>query len=212
MAISNCLFSPISENPQGFSVWCVLAKLSAKLQNGAISFTPEIPSGKLNAINDVTVWGGFKAFIKFSEKFHPTAVGFNIVPESAGQKLYYDASYGQNSNRYVLGPFTVSSGTPPYRELSDSALIYYMLQELDGIFNGQASSNYINHISQNWNKEPFAKGAYVYDSEDWRRARMLGESVANKLYFAGTAYTKGEDWSSVHTAARSAIRAVNEIT
>ncbi len=27
MAISNCLFSPASENPRGFSVWCVLAKL-----------------------------------------------------------------------------------------------------------------------------------------------------------------------------------------
>ena len=30
LAISNCLFSPTSENPRGFSVWCVLAKLSAK--------------------------------------------------------------------------------------------------------------------------------------------------------------------------------------
>lgn len=30
MAISNCSFSPTSENPRGFSVWCVLAKLSAK--------------------------------------------------------------------------------------------------------------------------------------------------------------------------------------
>jgi hypothetical protein len=27
MAISNCLFSPTSENPRGFKVWCVLAKL-----------------------------------------------------------------------------------------------------------------------------------------------------------------------------------------
>ncbi len=33
MAISNCLFSPTSENPHGFSVWCVLAKLSAKPRN-----------------------------------------------------------------------------------------------------------------------------------------------------------------------------------
>ena len=33
MAISNCLFSPNSENPRGFSVWCVLAKLSAKPRN-----------------------------------------------------------------------------------------------------------------------------------------------------------------------------------
>ena len=27
MAISNCLFSPTSENSCGFSVWCVLAKV-----------------------------------------------------------------------------------------------------------------------------------------------------------------------------------------
>ncbi len=33
MAISNCLFSPTSENPCGFSVWCVLVKLSAKPRN-----------------------------------------------------------------------------------------------------------------------------------------------------------------------------------
>ena len=33
MAISNCLFSPTSENPRGFSVWCVLAKFCAKPRN-----------------------------------------------------------------------------------------------------------------------------------------------------------------------------------
>ena len=33
MAISNCLFSPNSENPRGFSVWCVLVKLIAKPRN-----------------------------------------------------------------------------------------------------------------------------------------------------------------------------------
>jgi hypothetical protein len=32
MAINNCLFLPTSENPQGFSVWCVLTKLSANLR------------------------------------------------------------------------------------------------------------------------------------------------------------------------------------
>lgn len=33
MAISNCLFQPTSENPRGFSIWSVLAKLSAKPLN-----------------------------------------------------------------------------------------------------------------------------------------------------------------------------------
>ena len=33
MAISNCLFTPTSENPRGFSVWCVLAKVRANPRN-----------------------------------------------------------------------------------------------------------------------------------------------------------------------------------
>ena len=181
------------------------------LQNGVITFTPELPSNKINAINSVTVWDGFKAFIEFSEKFYPTFTAFNIVPETAGQKLYYDAAYGQNSNRHILGLFTVGSGTLPYRALTDGELIDYMLNELDGIFDNQASSNYIKHISQNWNNEPHINGAYIVDHENWRSVRRLGKSVSNKLFFAGDAYTTGEDWSSVHTAARSAIRAVNEI-
>ena len=36
MAISNCSFSPTSENPCGFPTWCVLAKLSANPRNEII--------------------------------------------------------------------------------------------------------------------------------------------------------------------------------
>ena len=136
---------------------------------------------------------------------------FNIQPETAGQRLYYDASNGQNTSQHILGLFAVGTGTLPYVELSDSALIDYMLAELDEIFEGKASATYVKHLFQNWNAEPFANGAYVVDHENWRRVRTLGESVNNKLYFAGDAYTTGDDWSSVHTAARSAIRAVNEM-
>ena len=181
------------------------------LQNGAISFTPALPNDKQDAINEVTVWDGCKAFIEFTEKFYPTFVGFEISPESDGEKLYYDASYGQNSDRHILGLFAVGTGTLPYVNLSDEELIGYMLNELDAIFDGKASETYVKHIFQNWNKEPFANGAYIYSYENWRRVRTLGESIDNKLYFAGDAYTDGEDWSSVHAAARSAIKAVNEL-
>ena len=33
MAIINCLFSPTSENPRGFSAWCILAKFRANPRN-----------------------------------------------------------------------------------------------------------------------------------------------------------------------------------
>lgn len=177
------------------------------LQNNAITFTPQLPKDKQEAIRDVTVWDGFKAFIEFSEKFYPTITEFNV----SGQKMYYDASYGQNSERNVLGFFTVGPSTLPYQQLSESELIKYILKELDELFDGKASRSYLKHISQNWSHEPYIKGAYVYDGESWRTIRTLGKSVSNKVFFAGTAYTEGDDWGGVHSAARSAIRSVNEI-
>ena len=181
------------------------------LQNGNITFIPELPSDKKEALRDLKVWDGFKAFIEFSEKFYPTAIAFDIQPESAGQKLYYDAAYGQRSARNVLGLFSVGTGTEPYKSLTDNDLKDYMLSELDQIFEGKASQNYIQHTSQNWNNEPYINGAYVTDEEDWRKVRTLGNSIDNKIFFAGCSYTDGSDWSSVHTAGRSAIRAVKEM-
>jgi len=136
---------------------------------------------------------------------------FEVHPETAGQKLYYNAALGQNTNRNILGLFTVGSPASAFGALEDDQLKEAILNELDAIYNGQASDNYINHISQNWNDEEFIKGGYLSDFADWRDVRELGNSVSNKLYFAGGAFTEGEDWVSVHTAARSAKRAVDEI-
>lgn len=181
------------------------------LQNGAVEFVPALPRAKQNAIDDVTIWEGCKAFIEFSEKFYPTFTAFETIPESAGQKLYYDAAYGQNTNQNILGLFAVGKDAQTYIQRENDDLIGFMLNELDELFEGKASQTYVKHIFQNWNAEPFAKGAYIYDNENWRRVRTLGESVDNKLYFAGDAYTDGSDWSSVHAAARSAIRAIEEL-
>ncbi len=202
----------IKSQDEEFTADRVIVSVPVKiLQNGSITFTPALPADKTEAIANVTVWDGCKAFIEFAQKFYPTFVAFDITPASAGQKLYYDAAYGQDTNQNILGLFAVGTGTMPYVQLSDSELIDYMLAELDDMFNGQASTNYVKHIFQNWNEEPYANGAYIYDDEDWRKIRTLGKSVDNKLYFAGDAYTSGDDWSSVHAAARSAIRAINEM-
>ena len=78
----------------------------------------------------------------------------------------YDAAYGQNLKRNTLGLFSVGTGSLPYRQLSDNELKEYMLQELDELFDGKASRYYLQHISQNWDKDPFAKGVYLTDKEN----------------------------------------------
>lgn len=181
------------------------------LQQETISFTPALPGDKLEAINEVTVWDGCKAFIEFSEQFYPTFVDFEVSPETAGQKLYYDAAYGQNTTQHILGLFAVGSATIPYFERSGDDLINFMLNELDEIFDGKASASYLKHIFQNWTAEPHIGGAYINDHEKWRSVRTLGESVADKLFFAGADYTDGTDWGGAHTAARAAKTAVEEV-
>ena len=179
-----------------------------QIQNGNINFSPALPSGKQNAIDETTIWDGIKVFFEFREIFYPTFLEFEVSPETAGERLYYDAAYGQNTDRNILGFFSVGSPSQNYTSRSGDDLKNFMLAELDQILDGQASPNYIKHTVQNWVTEPFQGGAYVNDHENWRRVRTLGEPVADKIYFAGEAYTDGEDWGSVHNAAQAARVAV----
>lgn len=181
------------------------------LQDKDISFAPALPQEKADAIADTTIWEGFKAFIEFSEKFYDEGYEFEITPKSDGEKAYYDATHGQNTSKNIVGLFVVGKPVLDYASLSDDELKDFMLKELDKIYSNQATPNYIKHISQNWNNEPFIKAGYMSDNANWRTVRTLGESVANKIYFAGGAYTEGDDWVSVHTAAQSAKKAIDEI-
>ncbi len=182
------------------------------LQSGSIHFMPTLPSNKQNAINSITVWSGFKAFFKFSTKFYPAYLSFSNSSTRQGQIQYYDAAYAQNAPDNILGLFSTGQPAEVYQNLSGNAQRDYILNELDTVFgNNIASFNYIDHIVQNWNEEPYARGAYITPYEDGGQVEILGQSLNNKLYFAGDAYTTGNDWSSVHAAARSAKRAVDEL-
>ena len=75
------------------------------LQNGMITFTPSLPNKKQEAISNVKVWSGFKAFFKFSTKFYPTYISFPNSATPEGQLQYYDAAYAQNTSDNILGLF-----------------------------------------------------------------------------------------------------------
>ncbi|WP_024772422.1 FAD-dependent oxidoreductase [Aquimarina macrocephali] len=181
------------------------------LQDGDISFIPTLPQDKQDAINGTTIWEGFKAFIEFSQNFYNNEFEFEITPSSDGKKIYYNAAFGQNTSKNILGLFAVGKPAIDYISLSDNQLKDFILNELDGIYSNQATPNYVKHISQNWNDEPFIKAGYMTDLADWRTVKKLRETVADKIYFAGGAYTDGEDWVSVHTAAQSAKNTIEEI-
>ncbi len=181
------------------------------LKAGDINFIPAFPKDKLDAIKSSEIWDGFKAFFEFSEQFYEDEFETNIYDANDGQKIYYDATLGQQSSQNIIGLFTVGKPAGDFISHSESSLKEIILKELDGMFSNKATPNYKKHITQNWNKEPFIRGGYMSDYADWKTVKKLSESLRDKIYFAGGAYTDGEDWVSVHTASRSAKAAISEI-
>jgi monoamine oxidase len=86
----------------------------------------------------------------------------------------------------------------------------YILNELDTIFTNQATPNFIKYMVQNWSEEPHIKAAYLSDYEDYRVVATLFEAIDDKIYFAGEAYTSGNDWGGVHAAAQAAKETIEK--
>ena len=181
------------------------------LKNKDIQFLPPLPKKREYAIESITYWDGFKAFFEFKKKFYPSFVDYIIQPETAGQVSLYDAAWGQKSNKNILGLFSVGEPARRYGDMPKETFKTAFLKELDEIFDGKASQNYLNHLTQDWSKERFAKGAYVSDFSDPKTIAQLQESIAEKLFFAGDSYTEGYDWGNVHNAIHSAKQCVNQI-
>lgn len=184
------------------------------LQRRELAFVPPLEPERLAVIDEATVWSGFKAFIEFEEAFYPAAVAFPDSETADGQRLFYDAAHGQDSDRHILGLFSVGAQAEAYQaanRASPDEFIAGVLAELDAAFEGAASAGYVRHRVQDWNAEPFARAAYLEDDADPRISRQLARPLGDLVFFAGDAYTSFDDWSSVHTAARSAADAVEQL-
>ena len=179
----------------------------AVLQQGLIAFDPPLPDDRLETLDDARVWSGFKAFIEFDQRFYPTLLHPADSGVAGGQRLFYDAAHGQDSKANVLGVFSVGEEAERYQAAGDDA-IGLILAELDEIFGGLASAAYVQHLTHDWNEQPWARGAYLTDDEDVGTTRRLAEPIDGVVFFAGDGYTAFDDWSSVHAAAWSARDAV----
>lgn len=182
------------------------------LKSGDINFTPPLPKKKQDALEALDLYSGCKAFISFKEQFYPTFV--KIQDQGKGPtRAYFDAAYGKGSKDHILGLVAVDEYAKPYLERKDPERIQFILQELDEIFEGQASPNYIKHTFKNWSEDPFAKGTYypAFSLKIYASIKAMAKPVDNKLFFAGDLYTDGESWSMVHVAARSAKTTVEAL-
>ena len=175
------------------------------LKSNSIEFAPSLPSEKTTAFSKIGMGAGMKVFLKFSHKFFDQ----NII----GGKIcaaYADDSVGKSQDDNILLAFIMGEQAEQLTALgSDQAITTALLQELDLMYSGQASTLFIASHVQNWTTHPFIKGAYSYSTIGMGEARQIAaESVDKKIYFAGEAMNLNGHHQTVQGAVETGYKEV----
>lgn len=177
------------------------------LKDELIEFDPALPATWLDSLALTNQPPGIKAFLRFSEKFYPDAiVDRNIAAEGGAERLYYDAAFKKDSDDHVLALFTVGDEATFFTDLdSDQEVLDAILGELDLMFDGQASALFIEGVVQNWEKEPWIRGSYSFNTPNNNQTiTTLNVPINGKLFFAGEALYQPSP-ATVHGAGFSGI-------
>jgi len=178
------------------------------LKLNEIQFLPSLPSEKTAAFSKIGMGAGMKVFLKFSNKFFDqNIVGGTICA------AYADESVGKVQNDNVLLAFIMGEQAEYLTALgTDVAITNALLQELDTMYNGQATASFVSSHVQNWTTAPFIKGAYSYSTVGMGDSRKIAtQSINKKLYFAGEAMNINGHHQTVHGAIETGYREVINI-
>jgi len=178
------------------------------LKSGDIQFIPALPIEKTTAFSKIGMDAGMKVFLKFSNRFFDQ----NIIGGSVCA-AYADDSIGKAQNDNILLAFIMGEQAEYLTSLgSDAAITSALIQELDIMYNGQASASFIASHVQNWTTNPFVKGAYSYSTIGMGDARKIAsQALSEKLYFAGEAMNTNGHHQTVHGAVETGYREVINI-
>ena len=178
------------------------------LKSADIQFTPALPDEKTAAFAKIGMDAGMKVFLKFSNKYFDQ----NIIGGSVCA-AYADDSIGKAQNDNILLAFIMGEQAEYLTSLgSDAAITSALIQELDIMYNGQASASFIASHVENWTTNPYIKGAYSYSTIGMGDARKIAsQALSEKLYFAGEAMNTNGHHQTVHGAVETGYREVINI-
>ncbi len=179
------------------------------LKANNIAFIPSLPSKKIEAIQSVEFLPGFKLFLKFSNDFYADLIS---IENDRGEKTYYDVAYGKDRNDNVFGLLSTGDTAESYYKLgSEQKIVDAVLKELDSIYEGAASSSYLDeYLFKDWGRHEFTLGTWTSDN-DQNRIQSLNSSLNNRVYFSGETHDTGGAVSTVHGAIQSGYTTANQV-
>jgi len=195
----------------------IVATPVSVLKAGAIAFEPALPAIKTTALSRMAMEASVRVVLEFRKNFWGTESGF-LYGGVQGPE-YFNAGIGRSEYYKTLN---VTVNGPKAEEMSALGvdMVPVLLEELDSVFDGQASSHVrkdesdkIIAVIMDWSKEEYINGGNAYlKSSGTNQDRIdLAVPIDAKVFFAGEATDVNGEFATVNGALLSGERSAQEV-
>jgi len=181
------------------------------LKNNAITFTPALPTNKINAISNTNIGNVNKFLLVWNTPFWDTNLQYiGYSPDTKGKFNYF-----LNIKKFTLSnglmTFAFGNYATVTESMTDNQIINEIMLNLKRIY-GNSIPNPTNFLRTKWGQNINSYGAYSYPTNGSTSADFdtLSNEVNNKVFFAGE-HTEREYRGTVHGAYLSGIREADKI-
>ena len=181
------------------------------LRNNAITFSPALPTNKINAISNTNIGNVNKFLLVWNTPFWDTKLQYiGYTPETKG-KFNYFLNIKKFTPSNGLMTFAFGDYATVTESMTDSQIINEIMLHLKGIY-GNSIPNPSNFLRTKWGQNINSYGAYSYATNNSTSADFdtLANEVNNKVFFAGE-HTERDYRGTVHGAYLSGIREADKI-
>ncbi|TAF47234.1 MAG: FAD-dependent oxidoreductase [Sphingobacteriales bacterium] len=181
------------------------------LKNNAITFTPALPTHKINAITNTNIGNVNKFLLVWNTPFWDTNLQYiGYTPHTKG-KFNYFLNIKKFTPSNGLMTFAFGDYATVTESMTDNQIINEIMLNLKSIY-GNSIPNPINFLRTKWGQNINSFGAYAYPTNGSTSANFdtLANEINNKIFFAGE-HTEREYRGTVHGAYLSGIREADKI-
>ena len=181
------------------------------LKNKVITFTPALPTDKINAINDTNMGNVNKFLLVWNTPFWDTNLQYiGYTPDLKG-KFNYFLNLKKFTPTNALMTFAFGDYATATESMTDAQIISEIMLHLKNIY-GNNIPNPTSLLRTKWGQNLNTYGAYSYATNGSTSSDFdtMASAVNNKLFFAGE-HTERAYRGTVHGAYMSGLREADKI-
>ena len=197
------------------------------LQAEKIDFVPDLPAAKVSAYNTIGMGHGIKFILKFDVSggaFWDQSRMYYITTSGDTQSCWTPGKLRDGATNNIFTCYIMGDAADNMATLGEGPATTQALADIDKLFPGTpAADSFVEGIFHDVTSMPFILGPYAYpiigtfppgfgiDPEVRSMFDILGDTVDDKVFFAGEATNDDGATGSVMGAMETGDRAANEI-